>query len=99
MRRRRCRMRFRTPAPALSITLLSAGVASAQTPPLITTGGSPIGLETVVSGLGGPPPTLAFAPDGTRPLFPSPPNPGRVELCKSRAAVQATPQLRGGNAG
>src|SRR5688572_12541708 len=83
---------------ALAAAILPVTAAIAQTPPLITTGGLPIGLEHVVTGLTGQPVAIDHAPDGLDRLFIGTRTNGTVRLYENGALV-ATPFLSLATAG
>ena len=76
---------------ALTLAFLPVTSALAQTPPLITTGGLPIGLDNIVTGLTGQPVAIDHAPDGTNRLFIATRTTGTVRLYDG--SLQATPFL------
>ncbi|MEO6436527.1 MAG: PQQ-dependent sugar dehydrogenase [Tepidisphaeraceae bacterium] len=79
---RRRRLLYLSVAP---IALLpAAGKTLGQTPPLITTGGSLIGLETIANSTGQPI-AVDYAPDGTDRLFIAARTTGQVRLFKNNA--------------
>src|SRR5688572_5741441 len=91
-------MRPRHVISALALAIAPITAARAQTPPLITTGGTPIGLEHVVTGLSGQPVALDHAPDGTDRMYIATRTNGQVRLWNG-TALEATPFLSLATAG
>ena len=86
-------------ALALAVAVVPVTSAVAQTPPLITTGGLPIGLESIFTGMSGPPIAFDIAPaDASGRLFIAGQTTGRVELFKN-GGLQGTPFLNVTTAG
>ena len=77
---------------ALPVALVPTAFVWGQTPPLITTGGLPIGLEPVVTGLSGQPVAIDYAPDSSGRLFIATRTNGQVRLHQNDA-LAGTPFL------
>ena len=77
---------------ALPVVLVPTSFVWGQTPPLITTGGLPIGLEPVVTGLSGQPVAVDYAPDGSNRLLIATRTNGQIRLHQN-GALAGTPFL------